>query len=64
MYMEVMPGPPPDMSVTREERFKTANFSLPLGPWYPGDNRLPDQSFEVAMSQTQFRMRQNGNFSR
>lgn len=60
MYEEVTPGPPIDF-VTQIESFRTANFSLPLGPWYPGDLQTPRNQLDTAITLTQGQiwMRQN-----
>lgn len=63
MYSEVRPDPP-DISVTQTEAFKTANFSLPLGPWYPGEYTGAQMQLDTATAQVQVRIRQNGNKAR
>lgn len=62
IYSETGPEPPP--VVTQFESFKTANFTLPLGPWYPGDGRTEQQFLDTSAIQTNVIIKQNGNHSR
>jgi hypothetical protein len=54
MYEETAPPPP---IVTRAETFRTANFTLPVGPWYAGN----EKSFQASEVTINVMARQNGN---